>query len=132
MGILKKVFIAFLVVISLGFSSARAMAEDTMQAVLKDSFYGGLIGALLGSAVLLLTDKPEDHLAYIPTGAAVGILLGAAYGVASEGVLVTGAAEYDGGKLSFNMPTVKRTKEFDRRVNSTEVIDSIDLVKVRF
>lgn len=132
MDLSKKVFIAFLAVVFLGFSSVKATAQESMQMVLKDTIYGGLIGGLLGSAIVLLSDNPDDHLGYIPTGAGIGMILGAVYGIATEGYLMQGAAEYEGGKLSFSVPTIKMTKEYDTLTNRVEVIDSIDVVKVRF
>ena len=72
--------IAVLVMLFTFLTGSVASAEDAMDRTLKGSLYGGLIGGLIGTAVMLLTDNPDDHLEYIPTGAAVGILVGAAYG----------------------------------------------------
>ncbi|MBI5902442.1 MAG: hypothetical protein HZB84_03030, partial [Deltaproteobacteria bacterium] len=77
MKILKKATLVTLATIIL-ILPAAARAEDTMQRTLRDSIYGGVIGALAGTAVLLLTKNPGDHLGFIPTGAGVGILVGAA------------------------------------------------------
>lgn len=126
----KKISAVFLTMAILAFSS-RAFAEDAMQTTMRDSVYGGIIGALVGSAVVLLTDKPDEHLSYIPTGAAVGILAGAAYGLAS-GTVVHSAGEVEGGRFTFNMPTIKREKIFDEKINNTEIIESVDLIKVKF
>ncbi|MDO8427212.1 MAG: hypothetical protein Q7T24_06845 [Deltaproteobacteria bacterium] len=124
------VFLAFTFFFAL---SARAvMAEDSMQRTLNDSLYGGLIGALLGTAVLLLTENPDDHLSYIPTGAGIGILVGAAYGLATSGVVERAGAEVEDGRVTFNMPTVKKEKFFDEKINKVEEIESIDLIRVNF
>lgn len=113
--------------------SSKAKAEDLMQTTFKDAMYGGLIGALLGSALVLLTDNPDDHLGYIPTGAGVGILVGAAYGLGTSGIVQSaGAAEVTDGKLTFNMPTVERVVLFDNITNTEEVIQKLDLLKVNF
>ncbi|MBI5643719.1 MAG: hypothetical protein HY954_09635 [Deltaproteobacteria bacterium] len=103
-----------------------------MQKTMRDALYGGIVGALVGSAVLLLTDNPDDHLSYIPTGAAVGILAGAAFGVATSGVIQSATAEVEDGKLTFNMPTIKKEKIYDEVANRYEEIDQIDLIKVKF
>ena len=117
------VFVAF---------SGEAFAEDMMQTTLRDALYGGIVGALIGSAVVLLTDNPEDHLGFIPTGAGVGILVGAAYGVATSGVISTAGAEIEDGKLTLNMPTIRTEKVFDEMANVQEVIEKVDLIRVRF
>ena len=97
MKILKKITFITLIMSILSLP-AVARAEDPMQKTLRDSAYGGLIGALTGTAVLLLTKNPSDHLGFIPTGAAVGVLAGAAYGIASSGA-AGAAAEVDNGKI---------------------------------
>ncbi len=130
---LKKYLAVFLVFsFFFSFSARTVMAEDTMQRVLTDSLYGGLIGALLGTAVLLLTDNPGDHMDYIATGAGVGILGGAAYGIATSGVVERAGAEVEDGRVTFNMPTVKKEKVFDEKINKVEEIESVDLIRLNF
>lgn len=123
---------ALLLIFTLFTFTTSAIAQDTMQRTLRDSLYGGLVGALLGSAVLLLTDNPDDHLSYIPTGAAVGILVGAAYGVATSGLMQSAAEIDENGKLSFNMPTIATEKIYDEKLDEVEEIERIELVRVRF
>lgn len=129
---IKKIsaLLAFFVFVTF---SGEAFAEDVMQVTLRDALYGGIVGALIGSAVVLLTDNPDDHLGFIPTGAGVGILVGAAYGIATSGVISTAGAEIDDdGKLTLNMPTIKTEKVFDEMANVQEVIERVDLIRVRF
>lgn len=132
MGKLKKIA-AFAMVFTFLTVSA-ASAEDPMQRTLRDSLYGGVIGALLGTAVMLLTDNPDDHLSYIPTGAAVGVLVGAAYGLATSGVMSTAAAEIDTreGSISLAMPTISAEEYYDEKTNKREEIERIDLVRLTF
>lgn len=113
---------------------STASAQDPMQRTLRDSLYGGVIGALLGTAVMLLTDNPDDHLSYIPTGAAVGVLAGAAYGLATSGVMSTAAAEIDTreGTISLAMPTISAEEHYDEKTNTIEEIERIDLVRLTF
>ena len=113
---------------------STASAQDAMNRTLRDSLYGGLIGALLGSAIMLLTDNPDDHLSYIPTGAAVGVLFGAAYGVATSGMLSTAAAEIDtkAGSVSLAMPTISSEQLYDEKTNEVEEIERIELVRLTF
>ena len=128
---IKKIsaLLAFFVFVTF---SGEAFAEDMMQTTLRDALYGGIVGALIGSAVVLLTDNPEDHLGFIPTGAGVGILVGAAYGVATSGVISTAGAEIEDGKLTLNMPTIRTEKVFDEVANVHEVIEKVELIRVRF
>lgn len=132
MGKLKKIALFAMVFTFLGVSTASA--QDSMQHTLRSSLYGGAIGALLGTAVMLLTDNPDDHLAYIPTGAAVGVLAGAAYGMATSGAFSTAAAEIDtkDGSISLAMPTIAAEKFYDEKTNKKEEIERIELVRLTF
>lgn len=132
MGKLKK--IAALAMVFTFLAVSTASAQDPMQRTLRDSLYGGLIGALLGSAVMLLSENPDDHLGYIPTGAAVGVLLGAAYGVATSGVMSTAAAEINTkeGSVSLAVPTISTEQHYDEQINKKEEIERIELVRVTF
>ena len=47
--------------------------ENDFKIVLKDGFYGGLVGALVGGAILAFKDEPGDHLDLITKGAAIGL-----------------------------------------------------------
>lgn len=135
---LRKVLTVLLVFSFFTFISAttavtEARAEgDTMEHTLRSTIYGGIIGGLIGTAVLLVTDNPEDNLSYIPTGAGVGLLLGAAYGLASSGVVYTSAIEASEGELAFQIPEVQRQKLFDENTQSEEFISKIDVFKLRF
>ncbi len=128
---IKKIAAIFILLTFCTFTT-NAFAEDMMQTTLRDALYGGIIGALLGSAVLLLSDNPDDHIGYIPTGAAVGILAGAAYGVATSGVISTAGAEIEDGKVTLNMPTVSKELVFDEVANTYEEIERVDLIRLRF
>jgi len=128
---IKKIsaLLAFFILVTF---SGQALAEDMMQVTLRDALYGGIVGALIGSAVVLLTDNPDNHLGFIPTGAGVGILAGAAYGVATSGVITTAGAEIEDGKFTLNMPTIKTEKVYDDVVHVTEEIEKVDLIRVKF
>jgi len=133
MSNLTRKFILLLVAVTvLAFSTQARAADDAMSNTLTDALYGGAIGALVGTAVLLLTDKPGDHVDYILTGAGVGILGGVAYGLATSGVVQRAATEYDGDKFTFSMPTVKRVEIYDEKLDKKEVVSSVDLLKLRF
>lgn len=63
-----------------------------MEIVFRDGLYGAAVGALIGTAQVLLIDEPEEELHRIPTAAAIGAILGVAFGILE----VSGAfASYD-------------------------------------
>ncbi len=130
--ITKKITVLLVAISVFAFSAQAKAADDAMSNTLTDALYGGAIGALVGTAVLFLTDNPDDHIDYIFTGAGVGILGGVAYGLATSGVVQRAATEYDGDKITFAMPTVKRVEVYDELLSKKEVINSVDLVKIRF
>lgn len=129
----KKIVIILLSIAFLSVATHAKAADDSMQRTLRDSLYGGAIGALLGTALLFLTKHPGDHLEYIPTGAGIGILAGAAYGLATSGLVQSSAAtEIENGKFTLNMPTVNRAEVYDEKLHTKEVIDTVDIVRVKF
>lgn len=127
---LKKIIVTALAFVVLSASAAKA--DDMVQEVLTDSLYGGVIGALLGGAVLLLADNPDDHLDYIAKGAGAGILLGATYGIVAHttGFAIGEVDEH--GKFALKMPTIKSTQSYDKNAQTTEMMSSLDVLKVKF
>lgn len=134
MNLMKKLkrISALIIVFTFITFSTNALAEDAMQTTMRNALYGGIVGALVGSAILLLTDNPDDHLGYIPVGAGVGILAGAAYGIASSGMIRTAGAEVEDGKVTFNLPTVSTERVYDEVANAYEEIEKVDLIRVKF
>ncbi|MFQ5479691.1 MAG: hypothetical protein ACE5DW_00245 [Thermodesulfobacteriota bacterium] len=131
MNLFKKTFLAFLL-ITFCLTGSKAMAEDSLAHTVRSAIYGGVIGGLVSGAVVLLTDT-SGNLGYIPTGIGAGILLGTAYGlVTSEAVQDRGFGEIEGGKFSLKMPTVKSSSTFDKKTQTYETVESLDLLKVRF
>lgn len=49
--------------------------------IFQDGLSGGAVGGLVGLALLAFVDRPSDHLEYISTGAAVGVLAGVGCGI---------------------------------------------------
>lgn len=130
----KKIAIVLLIILSFAAVSTRAMAEEGMQGTMKDAVYGGVIGALVGSAMTLLTNHPGDHLGYIATGAGLGIIGGTAYGLATNSGLVRSSAigEINDGKFTLRMPTIRVENNYEAKTDTHERIKSIDLLRMLF
>jgi hypothetical protein len=85
-------------------SAASVFASDNVfREVFEDGFYGGAAGALVGAALMAFAKKPADHLDYMGYGAASGILVGSAYGLAKS---ARSLAQIDKGSIRFALPTV--------------------------
>jgi len=134
MNLLKKIFpVVLILTFCLMGLGTRAMADDSLAHTVKSAIYGGVIGGLVSGAVVLIADNPSDNLGYIPTGIGAGILLGTAYGIAtSEAVQDRAFGEIDNGKFTLNVPSVKSSSTFDKKTQTYEMVESVDLLKVHF
>lgn len=98
--------IAFSVLISFTtfmLAPSQAKAEDNgMRNIFMATFYGMAAGALIASAVSLTQDNP-DWGGNVGTGAALGGIAGAFFGVASE---VRYVATVDEGRFHVSFPSV--------------------------
>jgi len=79
--------------------------DDGLSDVFMDGLYGGLIGAVVGTAAMALTSHPDDHLKYIVTGAALGAIAGTVYGVSMVGS--RSLAEVDHGRVVWSVPSLE-------------------------
>jgi len=104
-------------------------AEDTFEGIFRDAFYGGLVGGLVGTALLVFTDKPGDHLDYIGYGAAGGVLAGTAYGVAKT---TRALAELENGKVKLAVPTVVPDYVRTGADGEREVVLKAEVLRGRF
>lgn len=79
-------------------------SESSLKVVFEDSLYGGLAGALIGTATLAFTRHQSDHLDNIAYGAAAGVIGGAGVGI----VTMTNRAmvEYENGKMKLAVPII--------------------------
>jgi len=60
--------------------SVPCSADDSaFRELFDNALYGGLVGTLVGGALLVFTHTPSDHLDYLSIGAASGVLAGVAY-----------------------------------------------------
>ena len=99
-----KKIIAVMTLVSLFSMTTSAFADDNaIRDTFQSAFYGGAVGALVGAALLVFTDKPADHLNYMGFGAAAGVLAGAAYGVAKSS---RSLASIENGSVKIAMPTI--------------------------
>jgi len=86
----------------LGGSVARAELKG--EVIFRDTFYGALTGAIVGGALLVFTDEPQDHLNFVAYGAASGAIVGALFGAYES---TTAVAEFRDGNLYLALPTVR-------------------------
>ncbi len=99
--------------------------------IFKDGFYGGLAGALVGTAVLLFDIKDaEDHLNYIAIGAGVGVIAGTAYGIYSATQAV---AEIEGTRTVWHLPVPQiAQKGSSLTAKNREVEYRVSLLRIHF
>lgn len=86
-----------------GWAVPAGAQENPLKVILEDAFYGGVIGTLIGGAMLAFPKHPGDHLEYIGYGAATGIIAGTVFGTVT---VSRSFAEVDKGKVRFALPTV--------------------------
>ncbi|MBV5341229.1 MAG: hypothetical protein J0665_17015 [Deltaproteobacteria bacterium] len=99
----KKLVAIMTLAVLLTTTSSAFAADDTIKEVFTDAFYGAAIGGLVGGALMIFTNKPGDHLNYIAYGAASGVLVGTAYGLAKS---ARAFAEVENGRVKIAFPTV--------------------------
>jgi len=118
------------IVLTLALAATPARAkDDPLGGVLVDGFYGGLIGALLGTAVMVMTDHPSEHEKYITTGAALGVIGGTAYGLYK--VSRYAAITIDQGRVAWRIPSIQTNVQAVPG-EPTDVRLSAALVRVTF
>ena len=100
---LRKIVALFTLFSLLTATSSAFAADDTIREVFTDAFYGAAIGGLLGGALMVFKNKPADHFNYIAYGAASGVIVGTAYGLAKS---ARAFAEVENGRVRIALPTV--------------------------
>ncbi len=128
----RKIVAITLIVSFFAFSSAARAEEDTLRRTLTDALYGGVIGVLLGGAVMALTKQPGKHLSYIPTGGAIGVIAGTTWGVATSAGVVQSVGELENNRLTFNVPTVTVSTITDDQTQTSKTVESVELFKYKF
>jgi len=104
-------------------------ADSAFKNIFEDAFYGGLVGALAGGALLVFTNKPGDHLDYVYYGAAGGVLAGAAYGVAKSSKSLVSMED---GNVKFAMPTIVPEFQETGAKGASALVLKADLIRGRF
>ncbi len=84
--------------------------ESGVKIILKDGFYGGMVGALVGGALLAFKDNPEDHLDLVAKGAAIGVIGGVAVGFYQA---TQSFAKIEDGTITVSVPTPQITIDSD-------------------
>ena len=126
---MNRIFIyLFIILFAVGTSSISFAEDNAMKEVFRDGFYGGLVGALVGGALLAFKDDPGDHLNYIAYGAAGGVLAGTAYGIAS---VSRAFAEVEKGKVYVDIP-LPETRISKIGIDQYEVTYSLNLLRYNF
>lgn len=101
----RRAFVSKLILLlSITWAMPLHAAESSLKVVFEDSLYGGLVGALVGSATLAFTHKASDHLDNIAYGAAAGVIAGAGVGIITN--VRRAMVEYENGTVKLGMPMV--------------------------
>ena len=109
--------------------ASPAFADGAIKSLLKDVFYGGLSGGLVGGAVAVFSKHPGSHLDFVGFGAAGGALVGAAYGTM---VAVNSLAEVENGHIRFFLPTIKPQIQDTNSKGKTPIVFSAELIRGKF
>ena len=104
MNVLKRATILALSALLLtSLSVPCSAADNAFKDTLENAAFGGLVGTMVGGALLVFTKKPADHLNYLSYGAAGGVLAGTAYGVTRY---TKSLVSVEDGKVKLAMPTI--------------------------
>jgi hypothetical protein len=126
---LRKLVAVMTLVSLLSTASSAFAADDTLREVFTSAFYGAAIGALVGGALMVFTDKPADHFDRIAYGAASGVLVGTVYGLAKS---ARAFAEVENGRVKFALPTVTPELVVSPASGLTTVAWKADLIRGTF
>lgn len=126
---LKKLVTVLTLVSLLSTASSAFAADDTIREVFTDAFYGAGIGALVGSALMVFTKKPIDHIDRIAFGAASGVLVGTAVGLAKS---ARAFAEVENGRVKVAFPTITPELVVSPTSRETTVAWKADLIRGTF
>ena len=113
---MRKMMMAVMMVGGLSMLPMQSQAADfEVQNTMEDTLYGGMLGALVGGGAMLISGSPASHWNYISTGAGIGIIAGAIYGVASA---THALASLEDGQLRMGVPMPEVALSVDGKVVS--------------
>ncbi len=125
----RKLVAVMTLVSLLSTASSVFAADETIREVFTDAFYGAAIGGLVGGAIMVFKTKPLDHLNYIAYGAASGVLVGTAYGLAKS---ARAFAEVENGRVKMAFPTVTPALVDSPSTGRTTIAWKADLIRGTF
>ena len=127
---LFRKFVAVMTLVSI-FSTASSVfaADEPIREVFTDAFYGAAIGGLVGGALMVFTRKPLEHFDRIAYGAASGVLVGTAYGLAKS---ARAFAEVENGRVKIAFPTITPELIVSPASKQTVVAWKADLIRGSF
>lgn len=127
---MKKGFFVVVLALAIGmmlFPTVPAQAdENAARSIFLDTFYGMAAGALIGSAISLAQDDP-DWGKNVGTGAAIGGIAGALFGIVSE---VRFMVEVEDGKVTAGLPRMDVVRR--GAPGFSETVVSAGLLQYRF
>lgn len=104
-------------------------ADSAFRDLFENSLYGGLVGTLVGGALLAFTHKPSDHLDYLAVGAATGVLAGVTYSVVKQSRSLVAIED---GNVKLAIPTVIPELQETGAKGMTLVMLRAELIRGRF
>jgi len=104
-------------------------AESSFRDLFENTLYGGLVGTLVGGALLAFTNKPSDHLDYLTIGAASGVLAGVAYTVARP---AKSLIAIENGNVKIALPAVIPELQSNNAKGLTGMVLKAELISGKF
>jgi len=117
------------VVLLTSLSVPCSAADSSFSELFENTLYGGLVGTLVGGALLAFTNKPSDHLDYLTIGAASGVLAGVAYTVAKPAKSLIAV---ENGTVKIAMPAIIPDFQENRPKGLASLILKADLISGTF
>ncbi|MBI1824217.1 MAG: hypothetical protein HY200_04355 [Nitrospirae bacterium] len=88
-------------IFSITVRNAHAADDKSLENIFRNAYYGAAIGGLLGTAIMIFSDRPADHFNYIAYGLAGGVIAGTFYGMAYPS---RGITDMERGRLKIEIP----------------------------
>jgi len=130
---MKKFKRALMLMITAGLltslSVTSSAADSSFSELFENTLYGGLVGTLVGGALLVFTSKPSDHLDYLSIGAASGVLAGVAYTVAKPAKSLLAV---ENGNVKIAMPAIIPDFQENRTKGLAGMMLKADLISGTF